>query len=109
MLKIVILLSLYTYSSFTYSQELSVVQCEAVKKIANHEIIATNFNILHQGVSQADIELNHVQGLVRSQLAYEAAALKVNLSDYASSIYNEKCLRNSATRLANIVDVANES
>ncbi|MCW8834073.1 MAG: hypothetical protein OQK03_12195, partial [Colwellia sp.] len=67
MLKHIILVLLFVYSSNVYSQELSLFQCAEVKKMANLESIATNFSILSQGVSRKDIALNRARGLVRSQ------------------------------------------
>lgn len=100
MLKNIIFVWLFAFSSNLYSQEINLFQCAEIKKMANSEFTESNINLLSQGVSQKKIELNIARGLVRSQIASKAAELDLDMQAYASSLYSEKCQQKPVLTLA---------
>jgi hypothetical protein len=82
-------------SSNTYSHEHNAIQCEAIQNIANQKTVSTNFGILTKGISQEDVRSHSLKGLLKSNLANQAAELELSLNDYASSLYNKHCLNSN--------------
>jgi hypothetical protein len=92
MLKIYAIMLLFLFSNTLSAKEHNALKCAEIYKIVNKKTVSTNFSILTKGISQEDVKSQSLKGLLKSNIANQAAELELSLNEYALTLYNEQCL-----------------